>query len=410
MLSRMAPSLVDSPTAARAARGSRPDGRPGAADEGAAAATLSSGGERLVALDVFRGLTMAAMVIVNNAGDGAHVYAPLEHAKWHGWTPTDLIFPFFLFIVGVSITLSRKTGSWGAILRRTLLLYGIGLFLNGYPRFDLAHWRVLGVLPRIALCYGASAAFVKWLRFDDPVGERRRLARAIGVAVGVLLVGYYAVMMLVPGAFGVAGDLSLEGNVAAVIDRAVLGAHSYRPLYDPEGLLSTLPAIATTLLGVLAGVWLRLPASVGRRSLWFAAYGGALVAGGLLWGLAFPINKALWTSSYALFTAGLASLLFAACLWAIDAKGWRAWTPPFVILGRNALTLFVLSGLLAKTLSAIRWGSGDSATSLRSWIYQHGFVPLASPHNSSLLYALANLAVLFIVLWQLDRRKIWLRV
>lgn len=410
MLSRMAPSLVDSSTAARAGKGSGPGGRPRPGSQQTPSSAPSSGGERLVALDVFRGLTMAAMVIVNNAGDGVHAYAPLKHADWHGWTPTDLIFPFFLFIVGVSITLSRKTGSWGAILRRTLLLFGIGLFLNGFPRFDLAHWRVLGVLPRIALCYGASAAFVKWLRFDDPVGERARLARAIGVAVGVLLVGYYAVMMYVPGAFGVAGDLSLEGNVAAVIDRAVLGAHSYRPLYDPEGLLSTLPAIATTLLGVLAGVWLRLPASVGRRSLWFAGYGAALVSAGLLWSLIFPINKALWTSSYALFTAGLAALLLAACLWLIDVKGWRAWTPPFVILGRNALTLFVLSGLLAKTLSAIRWGSGDSATSLRSWIYQHGFVPFASPYNASLLYALANLAVLFLVLCELHRRKIWLRV
>jgi predicted acyltransferase len=373
---------------------------------------MSAGAERLVALDVFRGLTMAAMVIVNNGGDGEHVYAPLKHAPWHGWTPTDLIFPFFLFMVGLSITLSRKTGSWGAIARRTAVLFGIGLFLNGYPRFDIVHWRWLGVLQRIALCYGASASIVKLLGFEraSTPDDRRALARSIAIIVAGLLLGYWAVMMLVPGAFGTPGDLTQPGNVAARIDRALLGLHSYRPTYDPEGLLSTLPAIGTTLIGVLAGLWLKSGASIARRSGGFVLGGVAFIAAGMLWDVWFPINKALWTSSYVLFTAGAASLTFGACLWLIDAKGYRGWTGPFVILGRNALALFVLSGLLAKTLSAIPLVTGEGPMSLRTWVYRYGFAPLAAPINASLLYAIANLAVLFVVLWGLHKKGIWLRV
>lgn len=368
------------------------------------------GGERLVALDVFRGLTMAAMVVVNNPGDWGHVYPPLLHAPWHGWTPTDLVFPFFLFMVGVSITLSRKTASWTGILRRTLLLIGIGLFLNAYPRFDLAHLRWPGVLQRIGLCYGAAAALLKLQGFERPERNRGALARNMALAVVGLLLGYWAVMVMVPGSFGTTGDLSLEGNVAARIDRALLAGHIYRPAYDPEGLVSTLPAIGTTLLGVLGGFWLRAPRSVAGRSGGFLVAGAGLLVMGSLWDLWLPINKPLWTGSYVLLTAGLAAMFLGACLWLIDVRGWRIWTRPFVILGRNALVLYVLSGLLADTLSIIHIGGGEAAPSLGTLIYQRAFVPLASPYNSSLLFALANLAVLFVILWWLHRRRLWLRV
>lgn len=355
---------------------------------------------------------MAAMVIVNNGGDGDHVYAPLKHAPWHGWTPTDLIFPFFLFMVGLSITLSRKTGSWAGIARRTLVLLGIGLFLNAYPKFDFAHLRWLGVLPRIALCYGATASIVKLFGYErmTTADDRRALARGLGIVIAVLLLGYWAAMMLVPGASGIAGDLSQAGNLASRIDLALMPGHTYRPTYDPEGLLSTLPAIGTTLIGVLAGLWLKSGATIARRSGGFLAAGALLIAAGLVWDVWFPINKALWTSSYVLFTAGAASLIFGGCLWLIDAKGYRAWTGPFVILGRNALALFVLSSLLAKTLSAIPLATAEGPMSLRTWVYRHGFAPLAAPINASLLYAVANLAVLFVVLWGLHKKGLWLRV
>ncbi|HVL69756.1 MAG TPA: heparan-alpha-glucosaminide N-acetyltransferase domain-containing protein [Vicinamibacterales bacterium] len=363
-------------------------------------------GQRLVSLDVFRGLTMAAMVIVNNPGDWGNVYAPLLHADWHGWTPTDLIFPFFLFIVGVSITLSKKSQSWGAILRRSLLIFALGLFLAGYPRFDPDRWRIPGVLQRIAVCYLAAAA-----AYRLTAGDRRRQAAVLAPVAGVLALAYWAVMTLVPVPGGVAGDLSPEGNLGAWLDRALMEGHLWRPRWDPEGLLSTVPAISTTLLGILAGLLLgtRLPGE--RKTLVLAAAGAAGVAVGLAWNLLFPINKNLWTSSYVFFTAGCASLLLAACYWLVDVRGWRRWTTPLVILGVNAITLFVASGLLVKTLNVFRVETGDGRdVAVSRWVYVTLFAPLASPKNASLLYAVANLALLFLLLAWMYRRRIFLRV
>ena len=380
----------------------------------------SAAATRLISLDVFRGLTMAAMVIVNNPGDWGNVYAPLLHAPWHGWTPTDLIFPFFLFIVGVSITLSRKSASWGTIARRAAIIFALGLFLAGYPRFDIDRWRIPGVLQRIALCYFVAAAvyrmFAESAGSEDPayvrpVGPVFRPGTIItGVAL-ILALAYWAVMMLVAAPGGVAGDLTPEGNLAAWIDRTLMRGHLWRAGWDPEGLLSTIPAIATTLLGVLAGVALAQPAAAARKAAWLAI-GGAIALGiGWVWGLAFPINKNLWTSSYAVFTAGFASLLLAACYWAIDVKGWRRWTKPFVVLGSNAITLFMASGLLVKTLNLIRVTTDDGReVAVSRYAYQHWFVPLAAPKNASLLYALANLLVLYLLLAWLYRRRLFLRV
>ena len=361
---------------------------------------------RLVSLDVFRGLTMAGMVIVNNPGDWGNVYAPLLHAEWHGWTPTDLIFPFFLFIVGVSITLSRKAASWTSILRRAAIIGALGLFLAGYPSFNVDRWRIPGVLQRIALCYLTAAALYRW------TSARRTPQRGVITAVAAALaLVYWILLTLVPVPGGTAGDLSPEGNLGAWLDRALMAGHLWRPRWDPEGLLSTIPAISTTLFGVLAGLVLTSERSPQRKATLLALGGGAGILIGFGWDVVFPINKNLWTSSYAIFTAGGASVLLAACYWVIDVKRWKQWTTPLVILGVNAITLYVASGLLVKTLNLIRIAGPEGRDiPISRWMYLHWFVPLADPKNASLLYALANLIVLFALLAWMYRRRIILKV
>jgi predicted acyltransferase len=369
-------------------------------------ASPPAAGTRVVALDVFRGLTMAAMVVVNNPGDWNTVYWPLLHAEWHGWTPTDLVFPFFLFIVGVSITLSRKTATWAGILRRSAIIFALGLFLNAFPWFDLETLRVPGVLQRIAVCYFFAAA-----AYRLATGDARRQGIVLASLAGALCVAYWMAMALVPAPGGIAGDLSPAGNLAAWLDRTTMSGHIYRPHYDPEGLLSTIPAIATTLLGVVAGLWLGSSESAPHKAAGLAAAGVAGVVIGYAWNALFPINKALWTSSYVALTAGLASLLLAVSYWAIDVRGWRGWTKPLVILGTNAITLYVLSGLLADTLGVIRVASSDGQSiALGQWLYVHLFAPLAAPRNASLLYACAHLGLMFVILAWMYRRRLFLRV
>jgi predicted acyltransferase len=358
-------------------------------------------GTRLISLDVFRGLTMAAMVVVNNPGSWNHVYWPLLHAQWHGWTPTDLVFPFFLFIVGISITLSRRTEQWGRTLRRAALIFGLGLFLSGYPQFNLSTWRIPGVLQRIAVCYLCAAAAYRLTAGD----RRRQVIRLCAVAVA-LAVAYWLVMAFVPPPGGTAGDLSPEGNLGAWIDTRLMGGHLWRARWDPEGLLSTVPAISTALLGVVAGIWLGSSATTQRKAAGLLVAGVAGVALGYAWHPSFPINKNLWTSSFVALTAGAAAIVLAACYWLVDIRQSRGWTRPFVILGSNAITLYVLSGLLADTLGVVQVRD----LSLHAWIYTTLFEPLAAPKNASLLYALANLAVLFVPLAWMYRRRLFLRV
>jgi len=352
------------------------------------------------------------MVIVNTPGDWSHVYSPLLHADWHGWTPTDLIFPFFVFIVGVSIVLSnRSAGSVGVIIRRAALLYAIGLGLALYPAFNFATVRVMGVLPRLALCYLAAALLFRGVAArPDPVRLRGVLAGA-----GALLVGYWALLTFVPVPGGTAGDLSPSGNLGAWLDRTVIGeAHLWRQskTWDPEGLLSTLPAIATALTGVAAGIVLRGSRRTVDKMLLLAGAGLVAVVAGLAWGTRFPINKNLWTSSYVLLSSGLASIALAACYWAVDGRSpGRAWCRPLIVLGTNALALFVLSGLMVKTLILVKGSAPDGApVSLYAWIYQHLFAPLASPKNASLLFAITALVLLYGILELLYRRRWFLRV
>lgn len=374
---------------------------------------------RLLSLDAFRGATIAGMLLVNNPGSWSDLYPPLEHAPWHGWTPTDMIFPFFLWIVGVAMTFSfARRMEQGAdrgelfrhVLVRSAVIVGLGLLLAAFPfgllpshHFSLAKLRLPGVLQRIGLCYlVASAIFL-----------RTTWRGQLGWAAGLLL-GYWALLMLVPVPGHGAGVLTPEGNLPGFVDSHVLAGHTWSgapvPGFDPEGLLSTIPAIATTLLGAIAGHWVRNFAGA-RLSLRLLRDGAVLLALGAAWGLVFPINKNLWTSSYAVFMAGWATMLLGIFHWLIDVRGWQAWARPLVIYGSNALAMFVLAGLIGKLLYLIKWtGADGKAITLKTWIYQGAFVPLASPVNASLLFALAFVLVFFGFAWLLWRKKWFLKI
>ncbi|HWK89369.1 MAG TPA: heparan-alpha-glucosaminide N-acetyltransferase domain-containing protein, partial [Longimicrobium sp.] len=313
--------------------------------------------ERLVSLDVFRGLTVAAMLLVNNPGSWSHVYDPLEHAEWHGWTPTDLIFPFFLFIVGVSMAYSllprlERGGRPGPLFakaaKRAGILVLLGLLLAAFPYYDLdlAHLRFPGVLQRIELAFLLASAVVLFTR-----------PRAQAAIAAALLLGYWAAMRLVPVPGYGAGDLSKDGSLAAYVDRAVLGtSHLWASAktWDPEGLLSTLPAVATVLLGVFAGRWLGAPRPASERLVGLFLAGNAALVAGLVWDAAFPINKNLWTSSYVLFTAGMALHTLAVCYWLVDVRGRRRWAMPFAWFGMNAIFAFFLSGVMGRLLYLVK--------------------------------------------------------
>ena len=373
---------------------------------------------RLASLDAFRGLAVAGMILVNNPGSWSHVYGPLRHAPWHGATPTDLVFPFFLFAVGVSLSFSfaartargdSRRDLWTHVARRALIIYGLGLFMAAFPGFDLTTVRLVGVLARIALVYLVVGTLVLFLA--------RRTVCAVMLA---LLFGYWALMSWVPvPGFG-AGDLSPEGNLAAYLDRMILGVHMWSGgggTYDPEGLLSTLPAVSTTLSGLFAGDYLRTrPIAAADSSLGplgrLAVAGAMLVAAGLAWDVLFPINKPLWTSSYVLFTTGWALVVLASLYWLIDVRGWRTWAKPFVVYGMNAITVFVASGLVTKALvlRRVSAGAGDAATSLYNRIYEVGFASWAGPLNGSLAFALATVLVWLAVLWVMYARGLFIKV
>lgn len=351
---------------------------------------------RLVSLDVFRGLTVAFMILVNNPGSWEHVYPPLRHAEWHGWTPTDLVFPFFVWIVGVSMTLSfAKRVEAGAdraelfrhAARRGALIFLIGFLLNLIPKFDFEHVRVMGVLQRIGLCYIFASAIYLW------TGVRGQAA-----AVAILLGGYWAAMTLVPVPGYGPGVLEKEGNLAQFVDSKILAGHMWASskTWDPEGLLSTLPAIGTCLLGALAGHMIRA-----KRMRDLAMLGAAFAIGGMVVDGWFPINKPLWTSSYVLLTAGLASMMFWLIWYLVDVRRIHAPFRVFEWAGMNALVVFVGSGVLAKTLSI---------TGAHAWLWENVYRPLASPVNASLLFALTEVALFLLLGWWLWRRKIFVKL
>src|SRR5688572_8139838 len=362
--------------------------------------------ERMISLDVFRGITIAGMVLVNNPGTWEHIYGPLQHASWHGWTPTDLVFPFFLFIVGVAITLAfgsrvetsrTKRNLYLKIIKRSLIIFAIGLFLNGFPYFNLSELRIPGVLQRIAVCY-LIASFIF-------LNTRVRTQLAITVA---LLLIYWILLKLVAAPGFIAGDLSKEGSLPSFVDRVVFGKHVWAQakVYDPEGLLSTVPALATTLMGVLTGHWLRTRKSPHEKVAGLFLGGAICVALGWAWNSFFPINKALWTSSYVLFTGGLALQFLALCYWIIDIKGYRRWAKPFEVFGVNAIALYVGAGIMAELLGVIKVGGRP----LGGWIYQNLFASWASPVNASLAFAISFVLVWLFFMWILYKRKIFIKI
>jgi predicted acyltransferase len=377
---------------------------------------------RLESLDIFRGLTIAGMILVNDPGGPA--YWPLDHAdeliashptgwypgRWwvdaNGWTPTDLIFPFFLFIVGASMVLSfaarRARGDSRRLLmlhvaRRTALILLIGYAIRILPFFNFAHMRYPGVLQRIAVVYLFASVLTLW------TSTRGRILWIAG-----LLAGYYAVSRFVPvPGCDPAAWMTQHCSLAGWLDRKLMLGHLYRRDFDPEGLLSTFPAIATTLLGTLAGQFLRADASLRHKLRGLALAGVAGVAAGYAWHLFFPISKPLWTSSYVLFTAGAACLLLALCWWLIEMRGWRLWSRPFLWLGSNAIVAYALSTFAAKLASIIKVADG---VTLQTWIYEHWFAPLAQPKNASLAFALCYTALWILVAWGLYRKKIFVKV
>lgn len=366
--------------------------------------------QRLISLDAFRGMTIAAMILVNDPGTWSAVYPPLDHAPWNGWTPTDLVFPFFLFIMGVALEFSTaKRNAAGLpsggrstlrhVLVRALILFALGLFLNGFPFFHIHRIRIMGVLQRIALC----SLFAGLLTLKTTVKTRV-------IVVAGLLFGYWALMTLVPVPGYGRGHLDPEGNLAAYIDRALMSGHTWKKMWDPEGWLSTLPAIATTLMGGFAGRWLRSAASGSRKVLGLLTAGAAGLVVGEIWNQWFPINKNLWTSSYAVFTAGFACVLLALCYWLVEIKKWKFWTGPFRVFGSNSIAAFVLSGLVAKSWIVFKFTANGAETSTWNYVYRHFFASIGSPQFSSLLFALAFVLMCWMVLAVLYWKKIFIKI
>ncbi len=373
--------------------------------------TVGSLTERLTSLDAFRGLTVASMMLVNNPGDWGAIYPPLEHAAWSGWTFTDIIFPFFLWMVGVALTLSTaKRIEQGAnrekllahVVRRSVLIFALGLFLAGFPYFHLSHIRIPGVLPRIAVCYFIASLIFLYSKWRTQVA-----------AIVVLFASYWLLMMLVPLPCAGTSRFDINCNFARYVDGLLLSGHmwSQTKVWDPEGIVSTLPAIATTLFGVLTGTLLRQKLSSEKKAIFLLGIGAGLFALGQVANIWMPINKSLWTVSFSLLMAGLATMEFAVLYWVIDIRGYKKWATPLVIYGTNAIVVFVLSGVVGRLLGLVKvTGPDGQPEDLVDRIYQTVFLPLASPINASLLYAIAFVALFFLISWFLYRRRWFVRL
>ncbi len=359
---------------------------------------------RILSLDVFRGITMALMVLVNSQGT-RFIYPILDHAEWNGCTLADLVFPAFLFIVGVTTVISLKKQRpghevYGNILKRSILLFLIGLFLNAFPlHFDLATLRVHGILQRIALCY-----LVCSIIYLNTAVKTQLL-----IFVGILL-GYWYFITQIPMPGISADQLSIAHNWAGYIDSLILSpAHLYKN-FDPEGLLGTIPAIATTLSGLITGNFLLSTYSNPKKCYLMIAVGLLFLLLGWMWGWAFPINKSLWTSSYVLWTSGVSLIVFALCFYLIDVLGYTKWAFPFKVFGMNALFIFIFHVLLLKLQSILllplRNGTTDNLKIVISDYLFSGF----SQENAGLLYALVFLLFNFIVAFLLYQRKLFIKL
>lgn len=374
---------------------------------------MSATANRLVSLDAFRGITIAGMLLVNNPGSWSAIYPPLQHAHWNGWTPTDLIFPFFLFIVGVSMTYSfGKLLDRGATrrelmvktTRRSLLIVLAGLALHSFPwiGYDYAHWRFPGVLQRIGVAYFFAATIYLFSS-----------VRARVIWLAVLLLGYWALQTLVPVPGGFTGALRPGMDLGAYIDRLVFGtAHLWREAetWDPEGLLSTIPAIGTALLGSLAGTWIRSARADLEKVAGLFVVGTAGIIAGAMWGWVFPINKSLWTSSYVMFTGGMACHMLAICYYLIDIKGYRRWSVPFVMFGMNAIAAFFLSSAFARVLNLIKLQDAGQQVALKTYVFRHFYLSWAQPINASLAFAITYVLLWLAIMTAFHKKNIFVKL
>ncbi|HTZ88960.1 MAG TPA: heparan-alpha-glucosaminide N-acetyltransferase domain-containing protein [Alloacidobacterium sp.] len=368
---------------------------------------------RLISLDVLRGITIAFMILVNNNGDERYAYWPLKHSLWNGWTPTDLVFPTFLFVAGVSLVFSfesrlakgaSKTSLFLHALRRSIILFALGLVVNGFPFFHWPTLRIYGVLQRFAICLLIASVLYLWDR-----GAKSKI-----VVIILALFGYWIIMRWIPvPGYGLpTRDIPLldkDANWVAYIDRHIFPGRLYEGTRDPEGLLSNLPAVGTALLGMLTAMWLRTKKSTHAKFLGLLAGAIAGLVLGKIWGHWFPINKKLWTSSYVLFAAGWSLLGLSICYWLIEIKQWkRGWTFPWVVFGSNSIAVYVFSELLASALAAFRVGSAQR--SIGQIIYAHVFAHVPDRAFGSLLYSLSFVAVCFIPVLILYRKKIFIKI
>ncbi len=365
---------------------------------------------RDTALDVFRGLAVAGMILVNNSGPGRPVYAPLVHAPWHGWTLADLIYPGFVFVVGVSVVLSLSQAAgprpgWGVhakILRRTALMFAIGLMLVGFPYYDLKTWPLTGVLQSIAVCYLAASLLYLHTSW-----------RTQFFIVIALWIGYWLLLALVPAPGFAAGDFSREGNLPGYVDRHVLGAHmlSWDGFVDPSGMLATVSGIASALLGVLTGQWITAGAPRAVRVRGLLAAGAVLTVLGLIWDSALPINKNLWTGSFVAFSAGVALLMLALLYILMQWRGIAPCFKPLEIFGVNALLLYAGAYLFQRVLFLIRIDDGSGTrVRLRNLVFERVIDPVAGGELGTLLYCLLFLSVCLLVLGVLYRYRLYFKL
>lgn len=368
--------------------------------------------QRLLSLDVFRGITVASMILVNNPGDWEHIYAPLAHSDWNGCTPTDLIFPFFLFIVGVSIVFAlgskRENRDQHKVLilktsKRALILFGLGITFALFPFFDFSSVRIPGVLQRIATVYFVCA--ILFIKADK---------KALFITFIGILVAYFLVMTFVPVPGVGAANLEKESNLAAWFDRLIFTeAHTWilSKTWDPEGFLSTFPAICSGLFGVFMGMILKSKdRGEENKVAWLFSYGIIAFILGLIWNMFFPINKSLWTSSFVLYTGGLASMGLALCYWLIDVQGYKKFTKPWVIYGVNAITVFFVSSIIARSLNLIMVNLSGKSVTLKGWFYEQFFTPYFSPYNASLAGAISFVLIWYVILWMMYRKNIIIKV
>lgn len=374
--------------------------------------------ERLLSLDVFRGITIMGMILVNNPGTWSAIYPQLRHAEWHGCTFTDLIFPFFLFIVGVAISysLTKRKAQGGSmtslylnILRRAVILFILGLILAGFPfglmldhQFSWSTIRIPGVLQRIAVVY--LVASILFLTTNTKV--------QYWITGGILVI-YAALMSLVPVPGVGYANYEPTTNLAAYFDNLLLGGHlwSASKVWDPEGILSTLPAIGTAMLGIFTGNLLRSDKDSKEKTVLMYVWGSVLMLAGWIWSFWFPLNKSIWTSSYVLYTGGLALFFLAFCYWFIDIKKVTWWIKPFHVYGMNAITVFFLSGIVGRLFYLIKWETAEGTMiTLKNYLFENLFLSWLDPINASLAFAIVYIVIWLGLMWILYAKKIFIKV